>query len=225
MKMQDCRKRQMICLGTALAAAAAITLLLLWQRGMLVEARTQDAQEELAGQVLRFHVLADSDSNRDQQLKMDVKEEILSYMKENMPETDSLEATVEWAGGQLDSLEEKAREELRSQGCMDEVQAELVKDYFPEKSYGDVTFPAGEYTALRVKIGSGQGHNWWCCLYPDLCFTDAVRCVVPEEGKEQMGNVLSEDAYDMVTAFSDFKIKWFFFGRDTSGRESDKTGA
>lgn len=218
MEIQNYRKRQFFCLVTALVAAAVITGLLVWQRGMLVEARAKEAQKELADQVLRFHVLADSDSDRDQQLKIDVKEELLSYMKQNMPETSDLEGTVEWSEQHLEKMEDIAQEVLQSEGCEDEVSAEVVKDYFPEKNYGDVTFPAGEYTALRVKIGSGQGHNWWCCLYPNLCFTDAVHCVVPEEGKEQMGHVLSEDAYDMVTAFSDFKIKWFFFGEDTSGK-------
>lgn len=208
------RKRQAVCLAIALAAAAVITGILMWQRGMLVEARAAKAQEELAEEVLRFHVLADSDSDEDQARKMDVKEALISYMRENMPDTESLDETIKWADGHLGEMEEMARQVLENQGCYDEVSAEIVKDYFPEKSYGDVTFPAGEYTALRVKIGSARGHNWWCCLYPDLCFTDAVRCVVPEEGKEEMGKVLSEDAYDMVTAFSDFKIKWFFFGGD-----------
>ena len=218
MGLQNSRKRQIFCLAAALVAAAMLTCFLIWQRGILVEARAQEAQKELTDEVLRFHVLADSDSDRDQQLKMDVKEELLSYMKQNMPDTSGLEETVEWTGRHLKNMEEIAKEVLQAQGCSDEVSAEIVKDYFPEKSYGDVTFPAGEYTALRIKIGSGQGHNWWCCLYPNLCFTDAVHCVVPEEGKEQMGHVLSEDAYDMVTAFSDFKIKWFFFGDDGSGK-------
>lgn len=212
------RKRQVFCLAAALIAAAVITGFLVWQRGMLVEARSREAQEELAETVLRFHVLADSDSDRDQKLKMAVKEVLLSYMKKNMPETDDLEETIEWMGSHLSDMEKTGEMVLRNEGCTDEVSAEVVKDYFPEKKYGDVTFPAGEYTALRVKIGSGQGHNWWCCLYPNLCFTDAVRCVVPEEGKEKMGHVLSEDAYDMVTAFSDFKIKWFFFGDGASGK-------
>lgn len=84
-------------------------------------------------------------------------------------------------------------------------------DYFPAKTYGDVTFPAGEYEALRIKIGQAKGQNWWCCLYPNLCFVDAVHAVVPEEGKDTLRQVLDKEEYEMVTA-SDYKIKWFFFG-------------
>ena len=82
---------------------------------------------------------------------------------------------------------------------------------FPEKSYGDITFPAGEYEALRIEIGESKGQNWWCVLYPNLCFIDAVNAVVPQEGKEELKQVLEEDTYKMVTATTPFRIKWFFF--------------
>ena len=162
--------------------------------------------------MLRFHVLADSDSRQDQQRKMEVKEAVLAYMGEAMPQDADLEETCSWVQEHLEALEQTAGETLREAGCSDPVRAELVRDYFPEKTYGDVTFPEGEYTALRVRIGEGQGHNWWCCLYPSLCFTDAVTARVPEEEKEQLGRVLGEDEYEMITAYSDFKLRWFFFG-------------
>lgn len=210
------RKKQSICLIAALLMAALLTGGLMIQRGMLVQARAGEAKESLAGEVLRFHVLANSDSDRDQNLKMKVKEILLSYMKESMkeelPEKADLEMTKKWAEEHLEDLERISEETLEREGCDDEVKAELVKDYFPEKSYGDVTFPAGEYEALRIRIGNAMGHNWWCCLYPELCFTDAVHAVVPKEEKETLGKVLSEDAYDMITASSKYKIKWFFFG-------------
>ena len=206
------RKKEAICLGIALICGALLTGLLLVQRGMLVEARARRAGQELSREVLRFHVLADSDSPEDQQRKLEVKEALLAYMEEAMPLDADLEETYSWVRENLDSLEQTAEERLREEGCSDPVRAELVRDYFPEKTYGDVTFPAGEYTALRILIGAGQGHNWWCCLYPSLCFTDAVTAHVPEEEKEELGRVLGEDEYDMITAYSDFRIRWFFFG-------------
>lgn len=127
------RKRQVFCLAAALIAAAVITGFLVWQRGMLVEARSREAQEELAETVLRFHVLADSDSDRDQKLKMAVKEVLLSYMKKNMPETDDLEETIEWMGSHLSDMEKTGEMVLRNEGCTDEVSAEVVKDYFRKK--------------------------------------------------------------------------------------------
>lgn len=206
------RKKEAICLGIALLCGALLTGLLLVQRGMLVEARARRAGKELSREVLRFHVLADSDSPEDQQRKLEVKEALLAYMEEAMPLDANLEETCSWVRENLDSLEQTAEERLREERCSDPVRAELVRDYFPEKTYGDVTFPAGEYTALRILIGAGQGHNWWCCLYPSLCFTDAVTAHVPEEEKEELGRVLGEDEYDMITAYSDFRIRWFFFG-------------
>ena len=206
------RKKEAICLGIALICGALLTGLLLVQRGMLVEARARRAGQELSQEVLRFHVLADSDSPEDQQRKLEVKEALLAYMEEAMPLDADLEETCSWVRENLDSLEQTAEERLREEGCSDPVRAELVRDYFPEKTYGDVTFPAGEYTALRILIGAGQGHNWWCCLYPSLCFTDAVTAHVLEEEKEELGRVLGEDEYDMITAYSDFRIRWFFFG-------------
>lgn len=206
------RKKEPICLGIALLCGALLTGLLLVQRGMLVEARARRAGQELSREVLRFHVLADSDSRQDQQRKMEVKEAVLAYMGEAMPQDADLEETCSWVREHLEALEQTAGETLREAGCSDPVRAELVRDYFPEKTYGDVTFPEGEYTALRICIGEGQGHNWWCCLYPSLCFTDAVTARVPEEEKEQMGRVLGEDEYEMITAYSDFKLRWFFFG-------------
>mgnify|MGYP001624027052 FL=1 len=206
------RKKEAICLGIALICGALLTGLLLVQRGMLVEARARRAGQELSREVLRFHVLADSDSPEDQQRKLEVKEALLAYMEEAMPLDADLEETCSWVRENLDSLEQTAEERLREDGCSDPVRAELVRDYFPEKTYGDVTFPAGEYTALRILIGAGQGHNWWCCLYPSLCFTDAVTAHVLEEEKEELGRVLGEDEYDMITAYSDFRIRWFFFG-------------
>lgn len=206
------RKKEPICLGIALLCGALLTGLLLVQRGMLVEARARRAGQELSREVLRFHVLADSDSRQDQQRKMEVKEAVLAYMGEAMPQDADLEETCSWVREHLEALEQTAGETLREAGCSDPVRAELVRDYFPEKTYGDVTFPEGEYTALRICIGEGQGHNWWCCLYPSLCFTDAVTARVPEEEKEQLGRVLGEDEYEMITAYSDFKLRWFFFG-------------
>ena len=87
--------------------------------------------------------------------------------------------------------------------------------YFPDKRYGDVLFPEGWYEALRIRLGEAEGHNWWCVLYPNLCFTNATCAVVSEDGKKELKKALTAEEYEMVTATSDFKIKWFFFG-DTS---------
>lgn len=208
------RRRTIICMGLAVLIAGIVTGIFAERRIWLVEAKAAAAQQKLAGEVLRFHVLANSDRQEDQELKMRVKEKILCYMKDQLPDAKSIEMTREWTGSHKQELEKVAKQEIEQAGYDYPVSVTLTTDYFPEKTYGDITFPAGNYEALRVEIGKAMGHNWWCVLYPNLCFIDAVHAVVPEEGKEQLQSVLDEEAYEMVTTASTFKIKWFFLGED-----------
>lgn len=205
-------KKEKICLTIALVMALVITGTLVKEREFLVEKRAKESQEELSGEVLRFHVLANSDKEEDQQLKLKVKENVLSYMKKHLPEEADLSETRKWVLNNLDKIEREAEKTLLAENNEDTVSAKLENVMFPKKTYGDVTFPAGEYEALRIEIGEAKGQNWWCCLYPNLCFIDAVHAVVPEEGKQELQNVLNDDSYEMVTANTNFKIKWFFFG-------------
>lgn len=174
-------------------------------------AEQQRLQEHLAQEVLRFHVLANSDSGADQELKLQVRDAVLEYMEDNMPGEDSAEAAKEWVRGHIDEIEDISRNIIADAGEAYPVTAAVTTCWFPDKSYGDVTFPAGNYEALRIEIGEAKGRNWWCVLYPGLCFMDTVNAVVPDEGKEKLKDVLSEEEYSRVTADSDFKISWFFW--------------
>lgn len=197
-------KKKMICLGASLGLAAILV-------GFLTEQNIKTTQEHMAQEVFRFHVLANSDSEEDQILKMKVKENVISYMKKELPASESVEMTKCWASSHYAQIENVSRMTLRREGSNDKVRVEITKSYFPDKTYGDITFPRGEYDALRVMIGNAEGKNWWCVLYPNLCFIDAVHAVVPEQGKKELKNVLAEEEYEMVTALSKFKVKWFFF--------------
>lgn len=179
--------------------------------GLIVNAKKSEMQGELAEQVFRFHVLANSDSGEDQALKMKVKEAIIAYMKQELPQSDSVETTKKWARENLVQIEQVAAEIIAEEGYEYSVKAEITICDFPDKTYGDITFPAGEYEALRIEIGQAKGQNWWCVLYPNLCFIDAVHAVVPEKGKNELKEVLEEDTYEMVTTTTRFKIGWFFF--------------
>lgn len=179
--------------------------------GFAVHAKKSAMQKDLADEVFRFHVLANSDKREDQALKMEVKEAIISYMKQELPESDGVETTKQWARQNLKNIEEVAADCMEKAGYRYSVKATVGKCDFPDKTYGDVTFPAGEYEALRVEIGEAKGQNWWCVLYPNLCFIDAVHAVVPEKGKNQLKKVLEEDTYEMVTTRTRFRIAWFFF--------------
>lgn len=197
-------KKQIICVVLAFLLAVCTT-------GIFAEAKVVRVQKKMAKEVFRFHVLANSDSERDQALKMKVKEGVIAYMKESLLEQENLEVTKIWAISHLDEIERVSEKILRQHGCGDTVVAEVTNCYFPDKTYGDITFPKGNYDALRIRIGEARGQNWWCVLYPNLCFIDAVHAVVPEEGKKDLKKVLDEEEYEMVTATSKFKIRWFFF--------------
>ena len=140
-------------------------------RGMQVEAKANAVQEKLSGEVFRFHVLANSDSKEDQELKMKVKEAVVDYMCENLSNAGNAAEAKAWAIRHKEELIRTAREVLQEEGCNDQITAEVVRCEFPDKTYGDITFPAGWYDALRIKIGKAQGHNWWCVVYPSICFT------------------------------------------------------
>lgn len=206
-------KKEKICLIIALVMAFIITGALIRERSFLVETRVEESQKNLAKEVLRFHVLANSDEAKDQKLKLKVKENILLYMKKHLPENADLSETRNWVQRNLQQLEREAEKTLQAEDCSDMVCVSMEEVMFPKKTYGDVIFPAGEYEALRIEIGEARGQNWWCCLYPNLCFIDAVHAVVPEEGKQELENVLDEDSYEMVTENTHFRIKWFFFGK------------
>ena len=203
------RKRKWVMAVSAVILSAMLTACV-W-RTETVSAKMETAQKHMAEEVLRFHVLANSDSKEDQELKMTVKDEVVSWLEAKM-DCDSLEETKNFIRSHLTGIEEVAEETVRREGYSYPVQAALEWTDFPEKSYGDVTFPAGSYEALRIQIGEAKGNNWWCVLYPNLCFIDSVQAVVPEKGKKQLKHVLTDDEYDMVTATSKFKVKWFFFG-------------
>lgn len=211
---KKCWIRTSVCMAVSILIAGIATGMLVEQRIQKVEAKVSSVQQKLAGEVLRFHVLANSDREKDQKLKMKVKERVISYMKEQLPNAESVEMTKAWTRSHAGDLEKVAQEVVWEEGYTYSVKAELTTSYFPDKTYGDVMFPAGWYEALRIEIGSAQGKNWWCVLYPNLCFLDAVHAVVPEEGKRELETVLEEEEYEMVTATSKFKIKWFFFGED-----------
>lgn len=208
-------KKQVICVILGICTAVVLTGYVFRERAALVETKMEELQRGIAGEVFRFHVLADSDDEEDQEVKLKVRDAVLSYMKENMEgsgERASAERTEKWARENLEELERVSDQVLAAEGFDYRAKAEVTNCYFPEKKYGDVTFPEGNYEALRIELGKARGHNWWCVLYPNLCFIDTACAVVSEEGKEELEGVLEDEEYEMLTASANFKIRWFFFG-------------
>jgi len=212
--IQTMRKRERNMARIILFLAAGISVLLTMILCRRADAAAQaEMQAHLAQEVLRFHVLANSDSDADQALKLKVRDSVLGFLEEAMPEMDDASRTAAWMREHIDEIEAVSRETVAAEGADYPVSAAVTTCWFPDRTYGDLTFPAGNYEALRVEIGAAEGHNWWCVLYPGLCFLDSANAVVPEEGREKLKNVLTEEEYSRITATSDFKVSWFFWQR------------
>lgn len=153
---------------------------------------------DVTEEVIRFHVRANSDSEEDQALKLEVRDAILQELGPELGQADNKDAAREIMENNLDRIEEIGEEVIREAGYDYEVHAYLTEEEFPIKDYGDLRFPAGEYEALRVDIGKKNGGNWWCVMYPGLCFVDAAGGVVPAEGKEELQQILTPEEYEEI---------------------------
>ncbi|MEE1442150.1 MAG: stage II sporulation protein R [Blautia sp.] len=175
----------------------------------------REIQQGIAREVFRLHVIANSDTEKDQELKLKVKTRIVEYLKEILGEDAGLDATKEGVLTHLTEIEQEAEKLIQEQGFDYSVKAVVEKTYFPEKTYGDCTFPAGEYEALNVKIGKAKGKNWWCVLYPSLCFLDDTYGIVEEEKKEDLKEVLTTEEFQEILGGSRekkklrFGFRWF----------------
>lgn len=130
--------------------------------------------EEIQDGVLRLHILANSDSEEDQRLKLQVRDAILARSEELFRNAASKSEAEEAAAFHLDAIEAAALEEIRRQGCDAPVSVRLVNRFFDTRVYEDFTMPAGRYDAVQVEIGSGGGRNWWCVMFPPMCLPAAM---------------------------------------------------
>lgn len=159
--------------------------------------------EEIPSQVLRLHVLANSDSAADQNLKLKVRDRILKESAGVMEGIGDLEGAKRAAASRMPQLQKAAQDEVRRRGSEDPVTVSLGKTYFPTRVYGGVTLPAGIYDALRVTIGSGRGHNWWCVIFPALCLPAAE-----DEEQLELEDVLSPNELRVVRGSGGYEVKF-----------------
>ena len=178
-----------------------LPVLLLTPFLLLASARTisqETMASRIAPDILRFHVLAESNSPKDQSLKLGVRDTLLHFIQTHAPKNAKKAQLAHWIMQQEETLTQTAENWLASQDCMAPVTLTLSKDYFPTKTYGEASFPCGVYDAVRVTIGSGKGRNWWCVLYPSLCLTAPSGNTVPEASKKELAEHMSPDDYEAV---------------------------
>ena len=165
---------------------------------------------DIANSVFRLHVIANSDSTEDQNLKLKVRDELLSYMNGLSKDCGSKEEVIKMAEEHIDELNEIASNVIYDNGFDYSVDVEIGTSDFPTKYYGDIALPAGTYDALKVKIGDASGKNWWCVMFPPLCFVDVSSGVVPDSSKEEMKESLNDEEYDLISKTDSDEITFKF---------------
>lgn len=174
-----------------------------------IRKKEESLASRIAPDILRFHVLANSDSPEDQALKLEVKDFLLEEIRDGVRAAGGNSASTasefltkshieQYICDNKTTLESAAKTYMTDRGFPYTAEIRLETCEFPAKTYGDMTFPAGTYDAVRVVLGDGAGQNFWCVLYPSLCYLDSTHAVVPDESKETLKSLLAEDDFEAL---------------------------
>ena len=197
---------------TLLATALACFLLAFLLSMNRVQSGREALAARLAPSMLRFHILANSDSRSDQAVKLEVRSLLLDYISSHLSAGSDKEATRSYLSDHRAELEAAADRHLKQKGLDYQTTLQLTNCYFPTRVYDDLVIPCGYYDAARIILGKGNGHNWWCVLYPRFCFVDAACKEIPEESRSTL---LSQLKQDDVLALEDHRpvveIRFFLF--------------
>lgn len=157
-----------------------------------------ELQTGIAREIIRFHVIANSDSDEDQALKLLVKNTLVEKLSPYLSNTDTIEEARTVLQDKLTYIKEMAENTIRANGFDYTVSVSLEEVFFPLRRYGDYTFPPGTYEALRVKIGEASGKNWWCVMFPPLCFVDETYSIIDAKTNEKLEYLLTEEEYEAL---------------------------
>lgn len=176
---------------------------------------SQAISYNLSDSVFRLHIIANSDSSADQELKLKVRDKIIEYMNTLTSSSSDKKDVISIVNNHLDSFKKIALNTIKENGYNYDVNIEIGNFHFPTKSYGDISFPAGNYNALKIEIGDAIGQNWWCVLFPPLCFVNSSTGVVPDDSKNTLKENINSESYEIISEgnnsndnTSDIKIKF-----------------
>lgn len=162
---------------------------------------TSEVCRDIKENVLRLHIIANSDSEEDQNLKLLVRDELLETGSKLFDGSADIDSVLSIAEKEIPYLTERAQKVIDSNGFDYKARIEVGKSRFPTREYENVTLPAGEYTAVRVILGEGDGHNWWCVMFPPMCLSAA-------EGETRLEDVLTPGAVDFVEGGKKYEVKF-----------------
>ena len=163
----------------------------------------ETTQKEIADNVVRLHIVANSDSPFDQDVKLEVRDAILAHMRTQYPDGATREEAAHYLKNSLPEIERISAEVLRENGSDEPVRAKYGEFPFPTREYGDITLPAGRYEAVRVELGQAKGQNWWCVMFPPLCVADANSLGLDEQAMKQLRDELGSENYGLITDIAD----------------------
>lgn len=149
------------------------------------EENNELAYEDIVNEIIRFHVIANSDSEEDQNLKLKVRDRVIEYVSDKLKDCKDLSEAREFIVNNKSTIESIAKDTIIENGYSYEVTSMLSRENFPDKVYGDLVFPQGEYEAYRILIGEAKGQNWWCVMFPPLCFVDGTKDAVDSKEIEK----------------------------------------
>ncbi len=156
--------------------------------------------ERISDDVFRLHILANSDNEEDQQLKLKVRDAVLKKGQNVFTDCSSLEDIIASCESNIDLFEETATECIKENGYNYSVNAYVDKEYFNTREYEEITLPSGIYNALKIEIGEAKGHNWWCVMFPAICLS-AV-------SDSEMNNILDEEEIELINSDNKFEIRF-----------------
>ncbi len=166
--------------------------------------------KDISESVFRLHVIANSDSYEDQTLKLKVRDNVISYMNTICKDAKNKEEAIKIADEHQNDFLQIAKDTIKENGYNYNVTIEIGNFSFPTKTYGDISLPSGYYDALRIKIGEAKGQNWWCVMFPPLCFVDVSSGIVPDDSKETMKENLSDEEFSLISDNDNSGIKFKF---------------
>ncbi|AWZ49328.1 stage II sporulation protein R [Hathewaya limosa] len=166
--------------------------------------------EDISSKIIRFHVIANSDTEDDQSLKLKVRDKVLEYISPKLKECKNIDESRKIMKENNDTIINICNETIKDLGYKYSVKTTLGRENFPVKTYGNITLPQGNYEAYRIVIGTGEGHNWWCIMFPPLCFADVTKVEVDEKKAEnEMKTVLDDKEYNFINnKKSNVKVKF-----------------
>ncbi|CEN85818.1 stage II sporulation protein R [Paraclostridium sordellii] len=188
-------KVRILALSLLLISILTISTLHIYGEVTNVEKISSNYKDKL----IRFHVLANSDSEEDQNLKLKVRDEIIKYLQPLLKDSKSIEESEKIILRENENIKKLSKNIIKENGYNYDVKVNLEYSNFPAKQYSNIVLPAGEYKSIRVIIGSGEGKNWWCVMFPPLCFVDENNGVIDKKTDEKLKDILTEEEYKLIS--------------------------